>query len=98
MAYILAPEPPHPHPAAPKEYQSSSFFTEFQKRIASFATQASTKSTATSTITTTTTSSTSTVGAGVYTEFWQAPSRIWKPRVHQLSEEEIEAVQVSLLD
>lgn len=31
----------------------------------------------------------------MYEEFWQAPSRIWQPRVRQLSEEEMEAVVVS---
>ena len=34
-------------------------------------------------------------GEVVYEEFWQAPSRVWSPRVRQLSEAEIEAVLVS---
>jgi len=28
----------------------------------------------------------------IYTEFWQAPPRFWKPRVRELEEEEMEAI------
>jgi small subunit ribosomal protein YMR-31 len=32
---------------------------------------------------------------GTYENFWEAPSRVWRPRVRQISEEEMDAVIVS---
>lgn len=84
---VLVPEPPHPHPAAPKEYQTSSFFTDFQKKSTSSPQPSQSPSQ---------TQKASPSNTGAYTEFWQAPSRIWQPRVHKLSEEEIDAIQVRI--
>ena len=35
-------------------------------------------------------------GARVYQEYWEAPSRYWNSRVKKISEEEIDAVLVSV--
>ncbi|KLO17493.1 hypothetical protein SCHPADRAFT_846434, partial [Schizopora paradoxa] len=73
------PEPPHAHPAGPAEYKKA--FSDFVKKFQSSASGSTSSS-----------SGGKEAKPGVFTEFWQAPSRIWNPRVRSLSEDEIEAV------
>ena len=79
------PEPPTAHPAGPPEYKAH--FEDFLKKFKqALAGPSSTKA-----------SSRETSDSSAYEEFWQAPSRLWNPRVHHLTEAEVEAIQVSRL-
>ncbi|TFK22186.1 hypothetical protein FA15DRAFT_622841 [Coprinopsis marcescibilis] len=66
---------PHPHPAAPPEYQR--VFT---------AQDASTQSTPSTPV------SKEGTTAAAYVHFWEAPSHIWRPRVSQLSDKEMDSI------
>ncbi len=77
------PEPPHAHPAGPADYKKA--FSEFVKKFQSSASAFTSSSGKTE------------AKPGVFTEFWEAPSRIWSPRVRALSEAEIEAIAVSFI-
>ncbi|KAH8115771.1 hypothetical protein DFH11DRAFT_1587026 [Phellopilus nigrolimitatus] len=77
------PEPPHAHPAGPQDYKAH--FADFLKKFELSGSRSS--------------SSAATVEAAdvdvdhaAYQEFWQAPARLWNPRVRKLSDEEVEAV------
>ncbi|PAV20587.1 hypothetical protein PNOK_0321400 [Pyrrhoderma noxium] len=75
------PEPPTAHPAGPPEYKAH--FEDFLKKFKqALAGPSSTKA-----------SSRETSDSSAYEEFWQAPSRLWNPRVHHLTEAEVEAIQ-----
>lgn len=76
-------EPPHPHPAGPADYKAH--FTDFLKKFQS----------STQTKSSTPSASKHSSDKPVYEEFWEAPARLWNPRVRSLSEEEMEAVVVS---
>jgi len=73
------PEPPHAHPAGPADYKKafSDFVKKFQSSASAFKSSSSGRTEA---------------KPGVFTEFWEAPSRIWSPRIRALSEAEIEAI------
>ncbi|THH08032.1 hypothetical protein EW145_g2986 [Phellinidium pouzarii] len=72
------PEPPHAHPAGPAEYKAH--FSDFLKKFQYSRSQSVAPKKAEDD------------GHDVYQEFWQAPVRLWNPRVRELSEEEMEAV------
>ncbi|KJA24484.1 hypothetical protein HYPSUDRAFT_38502 [Hypholoma sublateritium FD-334 SS-4] len=69
----------HPHPAAPAEFKEH--FPQFLARMNSAESSTHTGST-----------SSLESGTAIYTEFWQAPPRFWKPRVRELEEDEMEAI------
>ncbi|KAJ3736051.1 hypothetical protein DFJ43DRAFT_1136301 [Lentinula guzmanii] len=75
-------ETPHAHPFAPPEFQSKNY-TQFSKGASVSGSSASP--------TPSSSSSGSKSGSG-FQEFWEAPERFWRPRVHQLEEAEIEAI------
>lgn len=79
--YIAGPGTQHPHPAAPSEFQNS--FGDFLKKF-----QAS--------LTSSPSPSKSGSSGNVVSEFWEAPSRFWKPRIRELEDAEIEAITVSI--
>ncbi|EJD00803.1 uncharacterized protein FOMMEDRAFT_21309 [Fomitiporia mediterranea MF3/22] len=83
------PEPPHAHPAGPPEYKAH--FADFLKKFESSASSSRSVSS----------SSSNSVQKGkdqsdahsdAYQEFWQAPQRLWNPRVRNISEKEMDAV------
>ena len=80
----LALWPRHPHPAAPAELKDC--FSQFLAKLNSSETGSDTSSDPRS----------SSLDTSVYSEFWEAPSRFWKPRVRQLEEDEMDAVMVSV--
>ncbi|CAA7260165.1 unnamed protein product [Cyclocybe aegerita] len=72
------PDAPHPHPAAPADLKAR--FSEFLAKMnASGSSEPPSKS-----------------GSGknttVYNEFWEAPSRLWKPKVRYIEEAEVNAI------
>jgi hypothetical protein len=69
---------PHPHPAAPAELKAR-FSELLSRRQASEAPPTSDKASTSS---------------SVFNEFWEAPSRFWRPRMRELEQEEIDAVMV----
>lgn len=79
-----APEARHPHPAAPAEFKER--FSQFLAKMNSSGSSesASQKSSASKDSSVT-----------VYNNFWEAPPQLWKPRVRELDEAEIEAIMVS---
>ncbi|KAJ4487700.1 hypothetical protein J3R30DRAFT_3787081 [Lentinula aciculospora] len=76
-----SPEAPHAHPFAPAEFKNKNY-TQFSSG-ASVAISSSTSS-----------SSSGSKSRNVFQEFWEAPERLWGPRVHQLEEAEIDAILV----
>jgi hypothetical protein len=89
---LEAPGAQNAHPAAPAELKQS--FAEFLKRSRNSQTQ--TASTAPAVQNSNSRDANEENGL-VYQEFWEAPARYWKPRVHELSEDEIDAVLVRIL-
>lgn len=75
------PEPPSAHPAGPPEYKAH--FDDFLKKSKQTLSAPSPAKPI----------SRDALGTDVYQEFWQAPARLWNPRVRNLSEEEVEAIQ-----
>ena len=76
------PESPTAHPAGPPEYKAH--FEDFLKKFKqALGGPSSTKA-----------SSRETSDSSAYEEFWQAPSRLWTPRVHHLTEAEVEAIKL----
>ncbi|KAF9003417.1 hypothetical protein BDQ17DRAFT_1425373 [Cyathus striatus] len=73
------PEAPHAHPAAPAELREH--FGEFLKKIQSSSPSSSQ-----------TTGPSSEGTKAVYNDFWEAPSRFWRPRVRELEDTEMEAI------
>ncbi|KAF8803870.1 hypothetical protein BYT27DRAFT_7109315 [Phlegmacium glaucopus] len=78
--YPSSPEVPHAHPAAPLELKQK--FSEFVNKIISSNPQGSQTKTSTS----------SQINISHYHDFWEAPSRFWKPRVRQLEDKEMDAI------
>ncbi|KIK59550.1 hypothetical protein GYMLUDRAFT_670773 [Collybiopsis luxurians FD-317 M1] len=70
------PETPHAHPFAPSEYQS--------KNYAKFSSSSSSSSPLNN--------KSANDNGNTFQEFWDAPERFWKPRVHELEEAEIDAI------
>ncbi|PFH50551.1 hypothetical protein AMATHDRAFT_144773 [Amanita thiersii Skay4041] len=72
-------EAPHPHPAAPAELKQR--FAQFVNRLDAAQSLQSSKH-----------------GSGgspsVFKDFWEAPHRLWQPKVHIIEDNEIEAVMV----
>ncbi|KAJ3880688.1 hypothetical protein F5051DRAFT_399307 [Lentinula edodes] len=77
-SWRLGSETPHAHPFAPPEFRNKNY-TQFSKA----------PDPASSTPFRTSSESKS---ANVFQEFWEAPERLWKPRVHHLEEAEIDAI------
>ncbi|GJE83971.1 hypothetical protein PsYK624_000440 [Phanerochaete sordida] len=75
------PEPQHPHPSAPADVQNA--FSDFLNKFKASASRATQPQAAAS--------STGKNGETVqsFTDFWQAPERLWRRRI---SEEEMEAI------
>ncbi|PPQ79571.1 hypothetical protein CVT25_003453 [Psilocybe cyanescens] len=73
------PDAPHPHPAAPVELKQR--FSEF------LAKHKSSESTVSS-------SSSSESSTNIYNDFWEAPSRFWRPRIRKIEEDEMDAIMV----
>jgi len=71
-----SPEAPHAHPFAPAEFQSKNY-TQFSKAGGGGKSNSS---------------GSSEPSVTVFKEFWEAPEKFWKPRVHQLDEVEIDAI------
>ncbi|KAJ3712265.1 hypothetical protein C8R42DRAFT_687446 [Lentinula raphanica] len=71
---------PHAHPFAPSEFQNKNY-TQFSKGASESGPSASSSS-----------SSSGSKSNNAFQEFWEAPERFWKPRVHQLEEVEIDAI------
>lgn len=87
---FIEPEPPHAHPAGPPDYKAH--FDEFLRRFQSYKSgtvEIARKSSGAGK------QQSSNEETGAYQEFWQAPARLWQPRVRRLSEEEIDCVLVS---
>lgn len=85
---MTEPEPQHPHPSAPIQFRES--FSDFLKKFESTASegkgaqqQHQSKE------------AKSKSKPGVYENFWEAPSRVWKPRVREISKDEMDAIIVS---
>ncbi|KAJ3513333.1 hypothetical protein NLJ89_g3012 [Agrocybe chaxingu] len=75
---FVAPDAPHPHPAAPADLKAR--FSEFLAKMnASGASEPASKSSSGNNTT-------------VYNEFWEAPSRLWKPKVRYIEEAEVNAI------
>ncbi|TFK43132.1 hypothetical protein BDQ12DRAFT_674456 [Crucibulum laeve] len=72
-------EAPQAHPAAPAELKNH--FADFVKKLEGSAESSSSKS-----------SSKSPSEAAVFQDFWEAPSRFWKPRVRELEDAEVDAI------
>ncbi|KAL0577884.1 hypothetical protein V5O48_004120 [Marasmius crinis-equi] len=72
-------ETPHVHPAAPAELRNRNF--------SDFATSSPSPSQSKSS------SSSSSSGKKIFTEFWEAPERIWRPKIRQLEDWEIDVIQ-----
>lgn len=79
----VEPEPPHAHPAGPPDYQAH--FQDFMQKVQSYKFVSTSPSS----------SQKHASEQAVYQEFWQAPSRLWNPRIRELSDAEMEAVLVS---
>ncbi|KAJ3826444.1 hypothetical protein F5878DRAFT_565611 [Lentinula raphanica] len=75
-----SPETPHAHPFAPSEFQNKNY-TQFSKGASESGPSASSSS-----------SSSGSKSSNAFQEFWEAPERFWKPKVHQLEEVEIDAI------
>ncbi|KAF8974572.1 hypothetical protein BDZ97DRAFT_1911744 [Flammula alnicola] len=81
--YPSTPDAPHPHPAAP---------AEFKARFAQFLAKMNSSVSSESAAKLSSDSSSQQPSTGVYSEFWEAPPRFWKPRVRQLEEDEMDAI------
>ena len=86
VSNAIEPEAPHAHPAAPAEYKKN--FSDFLKKFNSSSSASASGSKSPS-------SKARKEDTGAFEEFWQAPTRIWNPRVRNVSEEEMDAVLVS---
>ncbi|KDQ65122.1 hypothetical protein JAAARDRAFT_28781 [Jaapia argillacea MUCL 33604] len=82
------PERPHAHPAAPAEFKAS-FTTNFLKKFEASASPASKPAAAASSGKS---SGVNVSSVETYTEFWDAPSRYWNPKIRELEEREIDAI------
>jgi len=70
--------PDTPHPHPAAPLELKQRFSEFLAKMNSSAS----------------TQSASSKSVGVYNEFWEAPSRFWKPRIRHLEEAEMNAIMV----
>ncbi|KAF9485365.1 hypothetical protein BDN70DRAFT_927613 [Pholiota conissans] len=75
--YPTTPEARHPHPAAPAEFKER--FSQFLAKMNSSGSESSSQKASDS-------------GAAVFSNFWEAPPRFWKPRVRELEDAEMDAV------
>ncbi|TFY66874.1 hypothetical protein EVG20_g4210 [Dentipellis fragilis] len=75
------PGPQHAHPAAPEQLKAA--FSDFLKKYESTSSGATASNGS---------SGTSPSGKQVYDDFWEAPARIWNPRIRHIEEAEIDAV------
>jgi small subunit ribosomal protein YMR-31 len=79
---LPGPQPQQPHPAAPAQVKEA--FSDFLKKYKSFSFP-----------------SESSEGHSQqklrFNEFWEAPEYLWRPKISQLEDSEIDAVLVSLL-
>ncbi|KAF7984836.1 hypothetical protein HWV62_10779 [Athelia sp. TMB] len=71
----------HAHPAAPEELKKA--FGDFLKKFEASGSGAKDASTS---------SKKSESGKEVFGEFWEAPSRFWRPKVRELEEAEMDAI------
>ncbi|EKM59041.1 uncharacterized protein PHACADRAFT_169504 [Phanerochaete carnosa HHB-10118-sp] len=78
------PEPQHPHPFAPTELQNA--FSDFLNK---FKASASAEGSSQSSMAASSASGKNGETVQVFTDFWQAPERLWRRRI---SEEEIEVI------
>ncbi|KAH9041846.1 hypothetical protein EDB84DRAFT_1267091 [Lactarius hengduanensis] len=77
------PQPQRPHPAAPTQLKAA--FSEFLEKYKSFSFPSTSSSNGKSS------------GKPIFTEFWEAPEHLWRPKVRQLEDSEIDAVLVSVM-
>jgi small subunit ribosomal protein YMR-31 len=70
---------PHEHPAAPSELKKS--FSDFRRKF-----EASSDSTSLYPL--------NTQNKDIFSEFWEAPDRFWRPKVRELDTAEIDAILV----
>ncbi|KAF8164922.1 hypothetical protein B0H34DRAFT_647798 [Crassisporium funariophilum] len=84
--YPSNPDVPHAHPAAPTEFKQR--FSEWVKSVRSPETapepvaKASPKA------------DTNQSNVSHYDDYWEAPSRFWRPRVRYIEEDEMDAIMV----
>ena len=87
--HLTEPEPQHPHPGAPAEFKDA--FSDFLKKFETSSTRkfvaVEPKKDAVRR---------TTVNSNVYENFWEAPSRLWRPKAKEITKEEMNAVVVSL--
>lgn len=83
---LTEPEAPHAHPAGPAEYKAH--FSDSLKKFQSGGSKSQSSGA-------TQEAQTASKDTGAYEEFWQAPPRLWNPRIRNISEEEMDAVLVS---
>ncbi|EIN10165.1 hypothetical protein PUNSTDRAFT_34056, partial [Punctularia strigosozonata HHB-11173 SS5] len=70
------PEAPHAHPFAPAEVQKA--FGDFVKKVDAAQSSSTPKQ--------------ETSNNRAFQNFWEAPSHLWSPRVHQLDDREVDAI------
>jgi len=80
--YPSSPDVPHAHAAAPLELQQQFLNKMNSSNPQGIQTKASAKYTSSS------------VNISHYHDFWEAPSRFWKPRVRRLEDQEMDAIMV----
>jgi len=72
------PQPQRPHPAAPEQFKEA--FPDFLEKFKSHLSPSPSKITQNNT------------RGLLFNDFWEAPGRVWRPRISQLDDTEIDAV------
>lgn len=78
---VTGPQPQRPHPAAPAQFKEA--FSDFLEKYKKFSFPLTSSSNGQSS------------GRKIFNEFWEAPEYLWRPKLRQLEDSEIDAVSVS---
>jgi hypothetical protein len=83
LASGTGPQPQRPHPAAPTQFKEA--FSDFLAKHKNFS------------FSPTSSTNVSSSGKPIFTEFWEAPEYLWRTKIRQLEDSEIDAVLVSTM-